>query len=217
MYESLGAIAALIAIGGFAWAIYKHFRPIEVKRAEALNEAKTILEFGFSEWRTASPTSKHMYLLSLDDFRKVVLQRSLIAEISEDERLYVFISSIVHGRWGDWFPGDIDSKKVLEAAGTLLDGRRGWRPIWRAAYLIERIVQDTNDAWLDYIPRELEHNENVKQVTGVIAGDGVVSFLIEKARGENPHLIDKSYALLQEIDTFDPGTIPPEFNKGNVL
>lgn len=216
MIETLGLVAALIAIGGFIWAMIRHFQPEKAKRAQSLHEAKTTFTYCYNNWREATLSSKHLHLLSNEDFKNVAFHKNLITNLSENERLFMFVCSIVHGLWGDWIPRDIASEKILIAVVTLLDGRRGWRPVWRSAYIIEMLAGESKDTWHIHVPKELQDNDNLKLVCKTISGIGVISYLAGLAKGDNPHLLDKSYALLQEIDAFSPGEIPPEFNKANV-
>lgn len=216
MVEALGLIAALIAIGGFVWATIRYFQPEKARQAQALNEAKTTLEYCYDNWREATVSSKHLHLLSYEDFLKVAFHKNQIAALSENERLFMFVCSIVHGLWGDWMPRDVASEKILTAVVTLLDGRRGWRPVWRSAYIIEMLTGESKNAWHIHVPKELEDNDNLKLVSKKISGIGVIPYLAGLAKGDNPHLLDKSYALLQEIEAYSPGKVPPEFNKANV-
>lgn len=216
MVEALGIIAALIAIGGFIWGAIRRLRPERVKRLQALSEAKTNLAYCYQNWREASLPSKHLHLLSNDDFNKVVIHKNQMTALSEDERLFMLVCSIVHGLWGDWIPGGVGKERILAAVVTLLDGRRGWRPVWRSAYIIEMLYDESPNAWHVHVPQELQANDNFKLVCKIISGIGVIPYLAGLAKGDNRHLLDKSYALLQEIDAFSPGKIPPEFNKANV-
>ncbi|MDH3891112.1 MAG: hypothetical protein OEV49_08495 [candidate division Zixibacteria bacterium] len=215
MVEALSVIAALIAIGGFIWAMIRHFRPEKAKRAKAFSEATASLAYGYSSWRDADFASKYLHLLSYDDFKKVALHRDQMAVLPEGEQLFMFVCSIVHGLWGDWMPRGIPSERVLSDVITLLDGRPGWRPVWRAAYIIESLT-DGGDEWIRYLPGELQDNSNAVQVREVIGGDGVIAYLVAMTQGDNSHLRDKAYATLQEIDAYSPGEVPPEFNKANV-
>ncbi|MEE9441474.1 MAG: hypothetical protein V3V99_02250 [candidate division Zixibacteria bacterium] len=216
MVEALGLIAALIAIGGFIWGTIRRLQPEKAKRAQALNEAKTNFAYCYNNWQEATLSSKHLHLLSNEDFKKVVFHKAQITALSENERLFMFVCSIVHGLWGDWIPRDIDPEKILTAVVTLLDGRRGWRPVWRSAYIVEMLTGESKNAWHIHVPKELQDNDNLKLVRKIISGIGVIPYLAALAKGDNRHLLDKSYALLQEIDAFNPGKIPPEFNKANV-
>lgn len=215
MVEVLGLVAALIAIGGFIWAMLRHFRPEKAKRAKAFSEATTSLAYGYNNWREATLSSKYLHLLSYDDFKKVALHKNQMAVLPEGEQIFMFVCSIVHGLWGDWMPRGIPADRLLPSVITLLDGRPGWRPVWRAAYIIE-FLSDGPEEWLRYFPEELQSNSNAVQVREVISGDGVISYLVATTQGDNSHLRDKAYKTLQEIDAYSPGEVPPEFNKANV-
>ena len=213
MIEALGVIAALIAIGSFLWATVRHLRPERAKRAQALKEAKATLAYSCDNWREASLSSKHMHILSYGDFLQVAVHKNRMADLPEEERLFIFMCATVHGRWGDWMPRDVDSDKIIAAVLPLIDGRCGWRPVWRAAYIVELWADESKYDWHTYIPEELKNNDNMALVSKIVSGIGVIRYLTGLAKGDNPHLLDKSYALLQEIDTYSPGKVPPEFNK----
>lgn len=215
MVEALGLVAALIAIAGFIWAVLRRFRPQEAKKAEALQRAKAALLYHYNNWQESEISSKHLHLLSYDEFRKVGWHKKLMAALTEEEQTFMFVCSIVHELWGDWMPKSISADKLLPAVITLLDGRPGWRPVWRAAYIIESL-SDGPRQWIQYLPEELQSNSNVVQVREVISGDGVIPYLVAVTQEDNSHLRDKAHKTLQEIDAFSPGKVPPEFNKANV-
>lgn len=216
MIEALGLIATLIAIGGFIWGVIRRFQPEKVRRAQALNETKTNLAYRYNNWREAPLSSKNLHHLSNVEFKNVVFHYNQITALSEDERLFMFVCSIVHGLWGDWIPRDVAFDKILTALITLLDGRSGWRPVWRSAYIIEMLAGESKNSWYIHVPKELQDSDNLKLVRKIISGTGVISYLASLAKGDSRHHLDKSYALLQEIDAFSPGIIPSEFNKANV-
>lgn len=215
MIDALSLAAAMIAIGGFIWAMIRRLRPEKAKRARALGEATTSLAYGYNNWTEATLSSKHLHLLSLDDFQKVALHKNQMAVLPEGEQIFMFVSSIVHGFWGDWMPKNISADRLLPGVITLLDGRRGWRPVWRAAYIIESL-SDGAKQWSRHLPEELRSNSNVEKVRDAISGEGVISYLVGITHGDNSHLRDKAHKALQEIDSYSPGEVPPEFNKSNV-
>lgn len=216
MAEWLGIVAAVIAIGSFTWALFKKILPNRVRNSQEIRNVRSIISFASGNWQQATYSSKNLHIISYEDFQKVMAYRHQLKMLTEDERLFLFVCSIVHGLWGEWIPEDIATKKVIVAASMLTDGRRGWRPVWRSAYIIEKLSGRIPERWQDVISDEVRDNSNFAQVEAVISTSSVVTYLEGMARGKNTHLVDKSYALLQEIDSFDPGSVSGDFVKSNV-
>ena len=203
MIEILGVIASVIAVATAIFAVRKRLFPSKVVSSESLTKAKANFDYYFSQWRETDYGTKHKHLIPWDGFKEIGRHRKEFRSIEKEEaRLFLFVCAVKHGLWGDWWPGDVNKKSAILALAALLNGRAGWRPVWRAAYLIEKLSNEDSRDWTNDLPIGLSDDANVQETVRIMKDTGAVKHLELVSQGNNSHLRDKAFTILEDIKAY---------------
>ena len=203
MVEYLGIAASVIAILSAIFALRKRIFPKTAVASESLTKAEANFDYYFNKWMEAGYSTKHKYLISWDDFMQIDRhQKVFMAKKDENKRLFLLVCAVKNGTWGEWWPEDIPWRRLVGALATLLNGEAGWRPVWRAAYLIEKLVNKNQTELIDLLPDDIIDDKEVKEVIQVITKMSVVKYLEGVTQGNNSHLRDKAFTILEDIKAY---------------
>lgn len=198
MVEFLGIAASLIAIASAVVAVRRWLRPTQVVTSDSLRKAEATFDFYFKQWSAASYALKHVYIVPWEDFVEIGRHRRRFLSLTGDENCYLMVCTVKHRMW-DWWSPNADPMKLICALSTLLDGKSGWSPIWRAAFRIENLAERVSAEWYNDLPIELSSNENFIEAISVVRTTGVVKYLERVSQTDTSYIRDKAFAMLEDI------------------
>lgn len=203
MIEVLGLIASAIAIATGIFAVRRRLFPSQVVSSESFTKAMANFEYYYNQWQAANYSVKHKHLIPWDDFKEIGRHREkFLYGVDKNAQIFLLVCSVKHGLWGEWWPENINNKNLITGLATLLNGQAGWRPLWRAAYLIQKLSNNDQKRSIGNIPRELSIDIEVQKVLPIIGNNGVIEHLEDITQGSNSHLRDKAFTILEDIKAY---------------
>jgi len=201
MSEIIGIIASVIGIATFIWGIYKFIGQTEYKKIFK------VIDEHFQRWKESDYSSRGGTLIEYSRFLKINRFRSKFRKVEKDKMAFLLRNAVQNGmggQWGKWLAMNTNNEKIVEPLILALDGTAGEKPMWRSAYILEKIfTKEINQVAVQLKP-ELMNNEYVKLAIEVIRTTGVEKYLENILQNKNEQGKRKSDAqlLLQEIEAF---------------
>lgn len=157
----------------------------------------------YNLWYTTKVNSKALYVLPYYLFSEVLVYKDYLKDISYNQKRFLFLSAIVNGRWADWFPDYYRTSDMFADLSGLLYGSNGWRPIWRTAYILEKLslIKEVNVRKEMGIDSVVDRNLNL--VLDTIENKSTVEYLNDVVEQNKGSLSDKARMILNEIRAYD--------------
>lgn len=199
MSEIIGLIASVIGIATFIWGIVKLIVWTEYKKI------LKVIDAHFQRWEESDFSSRGGTLIEYSKFLEINRFRSKFRKAEKDRMAFLLRNAVQNGmggQWGKWLTMNTNNEKIVYPLILSLDGTAGEKPMWRSAYILEKIFRKDISQVVDRLNPELENNENVKLAIKIMSMTGVEKYLENILQSEQGKRKSDAQLLLQEIKTF---------------
>lgn len=205
MIELLGVISAILAILTFGWGIMKFVLRPYLNRRKDYGDMERTIEGHFKMWKAVDYSYRADPLLDNKDFSRVNKFRKKLRKMDKERLAFILRNAVqlgMKGDWGYWLALIKDNDTIIQALIPTLDGTAGWRPMWRTGYIMEKLIGEQNNVFIERVPTKIKDNECFKEVLDVIITIGVKKYLKIVSNGDDERLSDKAKMVLQEINQY---------------
>lgn len=198
--EWLGLVAAIVGIvAGILSIIQFILKPF-------LHKRKIFVEFSkiYESWKNSNHNFKYLFE-NENDFLKLISHKKKLKNLSDEKLAFILLNSIKFcDEMRYWFEKNRNNREAVRQTIIFLDGRAGWRPIWRSAFLLQNINSVIIDDVLKEIPDKIKEDERIKFALETIKNKSVKEYLSKVAQlDDDKEHKDKARKVLDEIKRFE--------------
>lgn len=189
----IGTVSAVIVL--LKWIL-----PRFTATVVSLRKAKGTIQYYFRDWNEAPVDSKNEFIIPYKEFLEVDRHRDRVFVANgHSVQSFLLTCAVVHRLWPKWLKFEYHSQTVISSLATLLNGRAGWRPVWRSAYLLQGFSDQYGYDWIQLLPSGLLRDEAAAFALQQIKNRTVISYLEGISEGHNSHLRDKAFEILEDL------------------
>ena len=224
-YEALRKLHWVDLFPSYEIGLKKIINAIQVSKSEEKSsvaaklkvlEMVNIISNKNQRWKDLNYTARGDALFSYNEFLNVNKLRDYLSDLDKDELAYLLRCSIQNGmggEWGRWLRVNKDNEKIVTPLVVAINGIAGWRPMWRSAYVLEKIFgKDILVFFEKFKPElveELRANEAIQAIVTVGIKKRLTLLSIENHEKSKAALsvLDEIYTFSKEIEEFSENQI----------
>ncbi len=205
MVEKIGTLASILGILGAIWAFIRFiFNPYFKKREEYKNIC-IVVNDSYKRWKELNFSARGGAMVSHNDFLVVNKYRYKFRKKSPEIRAYLLRNAIQNGlggNWGFWLNMNKNNNNILLYLFLILDKSAGLRPMWRSAFILEKLfLRNTNELDRFVIENKKINIEN-KTILEIIRNNSVEEDMYNLVKNGTSEEKEKIKYVIEECKTF---------------
>jgi hypothetical protein len=149
----------------------------------------SIIDARFLRWIELRYTGRGSTLIPYDEFLVVNSSRSAFVEADKQKRAYLLRCAIQNGmggQWGKWLLMNSENERIVEPLFVVLQGNSGWKPVWRAAYILQKTFGNRIASAISLLHETLRDSQDIMKVVNEIASHPTPDYLSSQITSANP-------------------------------
>ncbi len=205
MIEKIGILASILGILGTIWAFIKFvFNPYFKNREEYKNIC-IVVNDSYKRWKDLSFSARGGAMISHDDFLTVNKYRHKFKKKNSEIRAYLLRNAIQNGlggNWGFWLDMNKNNSNILLPLFLILDKSAGLRPLWRSAFILEKIFLRNINELDRFVTENKRISTNDKSILEIIRNNSVETEMLKLVKQGTKEEKTKIKYVIEECKTF---------------